>query len=114
MTISNLQSPSFKGIYKFTAPNVDTIKDEKEKAALADAIVNTVVMGGNYSITVPRFATDKSGVYFKIDDKNDKAFENGFKTIVDTCNKKFNVDVAKKAYCTKVSEEEFNKAYQIK
>lgn len=114
MTVNNVQSPSFKGIYKFTAPNIDTIKDEKEKAVLADVIVNSVVMGGNYSVTAPRIAPDKSGVYFKIDDKNDKAFEDGFKAMLDDCNKKFNIDVAKKAYCTKVSEQEFNQAQQIK
>ena len=112
MTVSNVQSPAFKGVYKFNAPNVDTIKDEKEKAAVTEAIINSVVMGSNYSITSPRIAPDKSGFYFKIDDKNDAAFEKGYKNIVDNCNKMFNIDVAKKVYYSKVTEEEFNKAKQ--
>ena len=100
---------SFKGIYKVTMPNVKTAKDEKEKAAYTDAAINTVVMGANMIVAPPR--TDgKNSVYFKIDDKNDAKFEQGFANILANCNKNFNTDMAKKAYIQKVSEEEFNNA----
>lgn len=113
MSVTSVQSPSFKGVYKVTMPNVDSIKDENEKAALASAIVNTAVMGFNYSVVEPRVSNDKASVYYKVDDKNNAAFENGFKNILDECNKQFNIDVAKKVYYQKSDEQEFNKAEKI-
>ena len=47
---------------------------------------------------------------FKIDDKNDPKFEAGFSNILNDINKRFNIDMAKKAYIQKVGDEEFNKA----
>ena len=52
-------------------------------------------------------------MYFKINDKNDALFEKGFANILENCNKQFNIDMAKKAYYEKVSEEEFNKALPL-
>ncbi len=106
MTIS---SPAFRGIYKVTMPDIKTAKDEKEKAAYTEAAINTVVMGAN-AVTAPPRTDGKGSVYFKIDDKNDKKFEQGFANILAECNKTFNVDMAKKAYMQKVSEEEFKNA----
>ncbi len=102
---------SFKGVYKVTLPQVDTLKDKNEKDAVKDAVINTVVMGSNMSIAEPKVVQNGNSLttYFKIDDKNDANFENGFKSIVDNCNKKFNTDVASKVYMEKVSEEEFKK-----
>ena len=71
-------------------------------------------MGANASIAQPKVSEDKKSVYFKIDDKNDSKFETGFSTIVNECNKKFNVDMAKKAYIQKVGEDEYNKAPLVK
>ncbi len=100
----------FKGIYKVSLPNVKEATNEQEKAAYTDAAINTVVMGANNSVEQPRVSDDKKSVYFKLDDKNDSKFEAGFSTIVNDCNKKFGIDMAKKAYIEKVNEEEFNKA----
>ena len=100
----------FKGVYKVTLPNVKEATNEQEKGAYTDAAINTVVMGANASIAQPKVSEDKKSVYFKIDDKNDSKFETGFSTIVNECNKKFNVDMAKKAYIQKVGEDEYNKA----
>ena len=105
----SVSSPSFKGIYKVTLPNVKEAKNEQEKAAFTEAAIGTVVMGANNVVAPPK--TDgKNSVYFKINDKNDKDFEQGFANILAECNKNFNVDMAKKAYIQKVSEEEFNNA----
>ena len=104
-----MNSVAFKGVYKVTLPNVKEAKDEKEKAAYTEAVMNTVVMGANASVAEPKFDKDSSSVYFKINDKNDAKFEKGFSTILNECNKKFNVDMVKKAYIQKVSEEEYNK-----
>ena len=101
---------SFQGIYKVTLPNVKEAKNDAEKGAYTDAAINTVVMGANNSIDQPRVSEDKKSVYFKIADKNDANFETGFSNILNDINKRFNVDMAKKAYIEKVSEEEFNKA----
>ena len=108
---NGMQGLSFKGVYKVTLPKVDTLKDENEKNAATDAVINTVVMGCNMSIDKPKtIQNGDSGItYFKIDDRNDANFEKGFKSIVDNCNKKFNTDVASKVYMEKVSEEEFKK-----
>lgn len=102
---------SFKGVYKVTLPQVDTLKDKNEKDAVKDAVINTVVMGSNMSVAEPKVVQNGNSLttYFKIDDKNDANFENGFKSIVDNCNKKFNTDVASKVYMEKVSEEEYKK-----
>ena len=102
---------SFKGVYKVTLPKVDTLKDKNEKEAAKDAVINTVVMGGNMSVAEPKVVQNADSIttYFKIDDKNNANFENGFKSIIDSCNKKFNVDVASKVYMEKVSEEEYKK-----
>ena len=105
----SISSPSFQGIYKITMPDIKTAKDEKEKAAFTEAAINTVVMGAN-TVTAPPRTDGKGSVYFKIDDKNDKKFEQGFANILAECNKTFNVDMAKKAYMQKVSEAEFNNA----
>ena len=115
MSVSNsFSNPAFKGIYKVNMPDIRTIQDEKEKTALAETMVNTLVLGSNFSVTDPRVAKDDSAVYFKIDDKNDAAFEAGFKTILDECNKQFNMDLAKKVYYNKADEAEFNKAEELK
>ena len=100
---------SFKGVYKVTLPNVDTLKDKKEKDAAKDAVVGTVVMGSNMSVAEPKVVQNADSIttYFKIDDKNDANFENGFKSIISDCNKRFNTDVASKVYMEKVSEEEY-------
>jgi len=111
---NNISNPAFKGVYKVTMPDVEKIKDEKEKNALAETMINALVMGANLSIDNPRVAKDNSAVYFKIDNKTDKVFEEGFKNIINECNKQFNMDVAKKVYFNKVNEAEFNKAEIIK
>ena len=103
----------FKGIYKVTLPNVKEAKNEQEKGAYTNAAINTVVMGANVSIAQPKVTEDKKSVYFKIDDKNDTNFETGFSTIINECNKKFNIDMAQKAYIQKVGEDEYNKANSI-
>ena len=100
----------FKGIYKVTLPNVKEATNEQEKGAYTDAAINTVVMGANNSVAQPRVSDDKKSVYFKIDDNNDSKFETGFSNILNDCNKKFGIDMAKKAYIQKVDEEEYNKA----
>ena len=110
MTVEHSQSPAFRSVYKVTMPNVKDIKDEKEKSAIADTIVNTTVMGINYSVAEPKISQDNSAVYFKVDKKNDANFENGFKNILDNCNKQCNIDVAKKVYCQKVDDNEYNQA----
>lgn len=111
MSIEGIQGTAFKGVYKVTLPNVDAIKDKKEKDAATDAVINTVVMGYNMSAAEPKIVPngDLITTYFKIDDKNDQKFETGFKNIVDNCNKSFNTDVAKRVYMEKVSEAEYNK-----
>ena len=111
---NNSTNPSFKGVYKVTMPNVKTVKDEKEKGALTEGMINAVVLGTNLSVAEPRVAKDNSAVYFKVDDKNDKMFESGFKTIVDECNKQFNTDLAKKVYYKKVDNSEYNQAEILK
>ena len=100
----------FKGVYRVTLPNVKEAKNEQEKGAFTDTAINTVLMGANNSIAQPRVSEDKKSVYFKIDDKNDPKFEAGFTNILNDVNKRFNIDMAKKAYIQKVGEEEFNKA----
>lgn len=112
--MNNVSSPTFKGIYKVNVPDVKTVKDEKEKQALAETMLNALVMGANLSIAEPRVAKDNSAVYFKVDNKNDATFENGFKTIINECNKQFNMDLAKKVYINKVDDKEFNKADVLK
>ena len=102
--------PSFKGVYKITMPNVNTISDKKEKEAVSEMAINTIVMGANSSIEAPRVNKDDSSIYFKINDKDDKNFEKGFNEILEYCNKNFNTDLAKKVYMQKVSEAEFRKA----
>lgn len=99
---------AFQGNYKVTLPNVKDIKDEKEKAAMTDVIINTVVFSTNNCIAEPKM-DDKNNMYIKIADKNDAMFEQGFKNILDNCNKNFNIDAAKKAYIEKVSDEEYDK-----
>lgn len=111
---NNVSSPNFKGVYKVNMPDVNNIKDEKEKSAIAETMVYTLVMGANYSAADPRVAKDNSAVYFKVDDKNDKAFEAGFRQVIDECNKQFNTDMAKKVYYSKVDEAEYNKAEILK
>ena len=100
---------AFKGVYKVTLPNVKEAKNEHEKAAYTDVVMNTVVMGANASVAEPKFDKNTSSVYFKINDKNDAKFEKGFSMILDDCNKRFNLDLAQKAYIQKVSDEEYNK-----
>ena len=107
---NNVTNPAFKGVYKVNMPDVKNIKDEKEKNALAETMMYAIVMGANFSVAEPRVAKDNSAVYFKVDNKNDKAFETGFKEIITECNKQFNADMAKKVYYNKVDEAEFNKA----
>lgn len=107
MTISPI---GFKGVYKVTLPNVKEATNEQEKSAYTDAAINTVIMGANNSIAQPRVSEDKKSVYFKIDDKNDLNFETGFSNILNDVNKRFNIDMAKKAYMQKVGDDEFNKA----
>ena len=111
MSTDGIQGTAFKGVYKVTLPKVDSIKDKKERDAATDAIINTTVMGYNMSSAEPKIipSGDLVTTYFKIDDKNDAKFENGFKNIIDNCNKSFNTDIAKRVYMEKVSEEEFNK-----
>ena len=108
---NGMQGVSFRGVYKVTLPKVDTLKDENEKNAAKDAVLNTVVMGSNMSVAEPKAVPngDSLTTYFKIDDKNNANFENGFKRIIDDCNKRFNTDIASKVYMEKVSEEEYNK-----
>ena len=101
---------SFKGVYKVSIPKVTDAKNEKEKAAFTDVAMNVVVMGANNSIAQPKTDEARNAMYFKIDDKNDAKFEQGFKNILDNCNKQFNIDMAKKAYMQKVSNEEYNNA----
>lgn len=113
MTEINVPNPAFKGVYKVTMPNVDTIKDENEKNALTEAAVNSVVMGYNLSTNPPRISKDQKSVLYKIDDKNDKVFESGFNAIVADCNKQFNIDLAKKIYFEKAAEKDFNEAQPI-
>ena len=67
----SMNSVAFKGVYKVTLPNVKEAKDEKEKAAYTEVVMNTVVMGANASVAEPKFDKDSSSVYFKINDKND-------------------------------------------
>ena len=100
----SISSPSFKGVYKVTIPNVKEAKNEKEKAAYTDLALNVVVMGANASIEQPKVNEAEKSMYFKINDKNDAIFEAGFKNIVDHCNKQFHIDLAKKAYCEKARE----------
>ena len=104
---------SFQGVYKVTLPNAKEATNEQEKGAYTDAAINTVLMGANTSVAQPKVSEDKKSVYFKIDDKNDTNFEKGFSNIVNDVNKRFNVDMAKKAYIQKVSEAEFNSAQVI-
>ena len=102
---------SFKGVYKVSVPNdLNNIKDEKTKAAAADCIINTMVMGCNMSIQQPKVNKATNEVYFKINDNNDKEFENGFKNILDACNKQYNLDMAKKVYIQQVENSEYEKA----
>ena len=108
--MNSVTNPSFKSVYKVTMPNVQNIKDENEKDAVAEAVVNTVAMGFNYSEAEPRISKDHLSVYYKINNKNDAAFESGFKNIIDGCNKQFNMDLAKKVYYEKSTEEEFKQA----
>ena len=110
MTVSPI---SFQGTYKVTLPNVKEAANENEKGAFMDAAINTVVMAANTSVAKPKVSADKKSMYFKIDDKNDAKFEQGFSKILEECNKKFNVDMAKKAYLQKVTQEEFDKAVDI-
>ena len=111
MSVSaNMQNPSFHGIYKISMPNVQTIKDENEKNAVTEAAINTIVMGTNSSIEAPRISEKDSAIYYRINDKHDKDFEKGFREILNSCNKAFNVDLAKKVYMQRVSEEEYQKA----
>lgn len=115
MTIqNNFSNPAFKGVYKVNVPDVKNVKDEKEKNALAETMINALVMGANFSVTDPRVSKDNSAVYFKIDNKNDAAFEKGFNSIISECNKQFNMDLAKKVYINKVSDAEFDKAEILK
>ena len=114
MSLGSVQSPSFKGVYRVTMPNVKEIQDPKEKSAVEDAVINSVVMGANMSIAEPRVSKDHASIYYKIDDKNDKSFENGFKSILDDCNKRFNTDLAKKVYFQKVDDKEYQDAEVLK
>lgn len=104
---------SFKGIYKVTLPNVKEAKTDQEKGAYTDTAIDVAVMGANSSIESPKISQDNKSVYFKIDDKNDANFEIGFNKIIDDCNKRFNIDMAKKAYFTKVDEAEYNSARAV-
>ena len=107
---------SFKGIYKLTSVNVKSIENEKEKQAMSDCLINSVILGVNLSIDDgSKVGNDKQNPssYFKIDDKNDKLFENRFKEILNDCNKKFNLDLASKVYIQKVDEDEYEKAQYI-
>jgi len=104
---------AFKGIYKITMPKATEAKNEQEKGAYTDTITNVVVMGANNSIVPPKVDKNTSSIYFKIDDKNDTQFETGFKNIIEDCNKRFNIDMAQKAYMEKVSEEEFQNAESL-
>ncbi len=113
-TDNNISNPAFKGIYKVTMPDIRTINNEKEKEGMAETMINTIVLGTNFSIAEPRVAKDNSAVYFKIDNKNDKIFESNFKKLIDECNKQFNMDVAKKVYYNKTDDKEFNKAIELK
>lgn len=113
-TENNITNPAFRGIYKVAMPDIKSMKDGKEKDCLAEAMLNTVVLGANLSVAEPRVSKDNSAVYFKIDDKNDKIFESNFKKVVDECNKQFNIDVAKKVYYKKTDNKEFNNAVELK
>ena len=113
-TNNNITNPAFKGVYKVNMPDITKIKDEKEKESLAETMINTLVLGANFSIAEPRVAQDNTAVYFKIDNKNDKLFESNFKKLMDECNKQFNMDVAKKVYYKKTDDKEFNKAIELK
>ena len=104
---------SFKGVYKVSLPKVPEAQNEQEKAAFTDTAVNVVVMGANSSVDRPKVDANKKFMYFKIDDKYDAQFEAGFKTILNNCNQKFNVDMAKKAYIQKVSDDEYQKAQNL-
>ena len=104
---------SFKGVYKVTLPNVKEAKSEQEKNAYTDMAINVTVMGANSSIAEPKTSQDNKSIYFKIDDRNDANFEAGFKNILNDCNKRFNIDMAKKAYITKVSDAEYNNAQSL-
>ena len=104
---------SFKGVYKVTIPKVNEAKNQQEEAAYTDLAINTVVMATNNSVERPRIDDAGQSMYFKIDDKNDAKFESGFKNILDNCNKQFNLDLAKKAYIEKVSNEEFEQAQAL-
>lgn len=106
-------SVSFQGVYKMTAPRVDQVKDPKEKEALTECVTNSVVIGCGASVAKPRVNEKEGAMYFKIDNKNDKIFEEGFQSILQECNKKFNTDLANKVYMTKVDDAEFNKATEI-
>ena len=111
---NNVTNPSFKGVYKVTMPNVNSIKDEKEKQAATEAIINTLVMGSNLSVAEPRVEKGNDvSIYFKVNDKNDQVFENGFKNILAECNRVFNTDMAKKVYYKKVDNAEYDKADKI-
>ena len=107
MSTEGVHGVSFKGVYKVTLPKVDTIKDENERNAATDAVINTALMGHNMSVAQPKVIPGGDFVitYFKIDDKNDTKFENGFNSIVDNCNKSFNVDIAKRVYMEKVNND---------
>ncbi len=104
---------AFKSVYKVTLPNVKEAKNEQEKNAFTDTAINTIMMGANNSIAQPRMSADQKSVYFKLDNKNDSNFENGFSSILAECNKIYNVDMAQKAYIQKVDEQEFNNATLI-
>ena len=105
----NSNPVSFKGVYKITMPKVTDAKNEQEKAAFTEVATNVVVMGANASIDLPKIDKNTSSIYFKIDDKNNAKFENGFKNILDNCNKHLNLDMSKKAYIQKVSDAEYQK-----
>ena len=111
---NNVTNPAFKGVYKVTMPKVDTGKDENEKKAIAETVINTLVMGANMSVAEPKIDKSTNSIYFKIDDKNDKVFESGFNNIINECNKVFNIDMAKKAYIKKDNESEYEKADALK
>ena len=105
---------AFKGVYKISLPNVKEAKTDQEKAAYTDVAMNTIVMAANNSVAPPRVDNKTKNIYFKINDKNDAQFEAGFKQILDMCNKNLKMDMSKKVYVQKVSEDEFNKAEPLK
>jgi hypothetical protein len=100
---------TFNGVYKVTMPKVTEAKNEREKAAFTEMAMNTVIVGTNSSIDLPR-VNDKNSIYFNIHNNFDEKFENVFKQTIEDCNKKFNVDMAKKAYLERVSIDEYNNA----